>query len=161
MKRNEKNWIHRVLLMSITLLVVFGSISFAEEPVSIGTQSPNNNPSNWQPRNGYGMGHYFSGKMRSTIAKTLNMSEEQVYLERLKGKSIADLAKEKGVSIEKIMTEMKATKKAHVDQLLKEKKITQEQAKIILDRMDANLKLAIERKGAGPRGRDGYKKGKW
>ncbi|WP_339060952.1 hypothetical protein [Tepidibacillus marianensis] len=88
------------------------------------------------------------------------MTEEQVYLERLKGKSIADLAKEKGVPIEKIMTEMKTAKKVHIDQLVKEKKITQEQAKIILDRMDVNLKAALERKGVGPRGHSGFKQDK-
>ncbi|TCS78360.1 hypothetical protein [Tepidibacillus fermentans] len=158
MKKN-KTWTNRVLLTVIGLLVIFGSVAFAEEDGGIVKQNlKKDNISSWQPL--LGMGRYFGGTMRTTIAKTLNMTEEQVYLERLKGKSIADLAKEKGIPIEKIMTEMKAAKKAQVDQLVKEKKITEDQAKFILNRMETNLRAAIERKGIGPRGNGGIGKGR-
>ncbi|MFV9511772.1 hypothetical protein [Tepidibacillus sp. LV47] len=158
MKKN-KTWTNRVLLTVMGLLVIFGSIAFAEEDGGIVKQNlKKDNTTSWQPF--LGMGRHFGGTMRSTIAKALNMTEEQVYLERLKGKSIADLAKEKGIPIEKIMTEMKAAKKAQVDQLVKEKKITDDQAKFILNRMETNLRAAIERKGIGPRGNGGIRKGR-
>ncbi|WP_339060951.1 hypothetical protein [Tepidibacillus marianensis] len=67
MKRNNKSWMNRVLLTTIGLLVIFGSIAFAEEDGGVVTQKnpKDNNASSWQPQ-GHGMGRYFSGKMRAT-----------------------------------------------------------------------------------------------
>lgn len=144
---------NRILLLSMGLLLLTGTtIGLAEETmVTKPKVSQGDNTSTWKPL-GYGMGREF-GSMRATIAKTLNMTEEQVYIERLKGKSIAEIAQEKGVSLDTLVGKMMETRKVQINKWVQEKKLTEAEAKTILERMEKNMRASLERKGYGPRGK--------
>lgn len=99
---------------------------------------------------GMGMGHYFAGTMHSVIADALGMTEEELQSARSEGKSVADLAKEKGVKVEDLVSKMVESRKAQLDQLVKDGKMTQEQMDAMLKNMEAMMKTGIERDFAGP-----------
>ncbi len=99
---------------------------------------------------GMGMGNYFSGSMSQVIADALNMTVDELQAARNDGKSIADLAKEKGVKTEDLVAKMIQSRKTELEQLVKEGKITQGQMDNMLKNMDVMMKSAIERDTVGP-----------
>ncbi len=71
----------------------------------------------------------------SVIAKTLGMTESELLQAMREGKTIAQLAQEKGVSTETIVNALVAAEKARLDQAVADGRLTQAQA-------DALLKVA-------------------
>jgi len=67
------------------------------------------------------------------IAKLLNMTVDQIWAERVLGKTIADLAKEKGVSTQQLVDALVASQKTMVDQAVTNGLLTQAQADKWLD----------------------------
>ncbi|TCS82477.1 hypothetical protein [Tepidibacillus fermentans] len=120
-------------------------------PVQIQQQNTTN--SGWGGM-GLRMGQYFAGVMHDEIAKYLGISDEELYNQRLAGKSLEQIAKEKGKSSDEIAKMLIENKKAQLDQLVKDKKITEEQKQFILERMETNTQAAIKNQGIG-RGRMG------
>ena len=49
---------------------------------------------------GAGMGQLFAGTMPNIIAETLGMTVDELQVARAGGKSVADLAKEKGIKLD-------------------------------------------------------------
>jgi len=103
---------------------------------------------------GLRMGQYFAGAMHDEIAKYLGLSDQDLYNQRVDGKSIEQIAKEKGKSTEEIQKMMIESKKTQLEQLVKEKKITEEQQQFMLQRMETQTDAAISNTGIG-RGRMG------
>jgi lambda repressor-like predicted transcriptional regulator len=62
------------------------------------------------------------------IAKLLNMTPDQIWAERVLGKTIADLAKEKGVSDQQLIDALVANQKTVLDQAVTDGRLTQAQA---------------------------------
>ncbi|MFV9511271.1 hypothetical protein [Tepidibacillus sp. LV47] len=120
-------------------------------PVQIQQQNTTN--SGWVGM-GPRMGQYFAGVMHDEIAKYLGITDEELYNQRLAGKSLEQIAKEKGKSADELAKMMIDYKKAQLDQLVKDKKITEEQKQFMLERIEANTKAAITNQGIG-RGRMG------
>lgn len=106
-----------------------------------------------------GMGKLFAGSMPKVIAGALGMTEDELQAERAGGKSVADLAKEKGVSVDKIKDEMIKERKAQLAQLVKDGKITQEQMDAMLKNMETMMDQAIQRDTVGPMNGRGGKMG--
>jgi len=79
----------------------------------------------------------------------LGMTADELQAERLAGKSLAEIAKSKGVTVDQVVDAMMATKKANLDQLVANGKLTQEQADFMLDRMEIQVKSMIERTSTG------------
>ena len=67
------------------------------------------------------------------IAKLLNMTPDQIWAERVLGKTIADLAKEKGVSNQQLVDALVASQKTMLDQMVTNGRLTQAQADTWLD----------------------------
>ncbi len=105
---------------------------------------------NSQQNIGPRMGQYFAGSMLDDIAQVLGITEDELYQLRSSGKSIADIAKDKGISTEKITETILKEKKEQLDQLVKDGKITEEQRDYIMDLMDVNIKDAISNDDFGP-----------
>lgn len=108
---------------------------------------------------GMGMGKLFAGSMPKVIAGVLGMTEDELQAERAGGKSVADLAKEKGVSVDKVKDEMVKERKAQLAQLVKDGKITQEQMDGMLKNMETMMDQAIQRDTVGPMNGRGGKMG--
>ena len=62
------------------------------------------------------------------IAKLLNMTPDQIWAERVLGKTIADLAKEKGVDTQQLVDALVASQKTRIDQAVTDGRLTQAQA---------------------------------
>ena len=99
---------------------------------------------------GMGMGNYFSGSMSNIIADALNMTVDELQSARNDGKSVAELAKDKGVKTEDLLAKMIQSRKTELEQLVKEGKITQIQMDNMLKNMETMMKTAIERDTVGP-----------
>jgi len=64
----------------------------------------------------------------SDIAKLLGMTSDEIWAERVLGKTIADLAKEKGVDTQTLVDALVASQKTMVDQAVTDGRLTQAQA---------------------------------
>ncbi len=102
------------------------------------------------------MGRNFSGTMHDMMAIELGMTADELYTARSEGKSIAELAEEKGLDVNALNEKMIDVRKAELEQLVKDGKITEEQKNLMLENMEARMKTAIEREITGPmNGREG------
>jgi lambda repressor-like predicted transcriptional regulator len=87
----------------------------------------------FQPGKGYGRGNgggYIIGKGSdlSALAKQLGISSEELRQALASGKTLADLAKEKGVDVQKLITVQKNVMVDRINQAVKDGKLTREQA---------------------------------
>lgn len=81
-----------------------------------------------------GRGGFGGGASLETAAKALGISEDDLKTALQDGRTIAEVAKEKGVDVQKVIDALVAESKAKTAEALKAGKITQEQA----DERDAN-----------------------
>ncbi len=96
------------------------------------------------------------------IAKLLNMTPDQIWAERVLGKTIADLAKEKSVSNQQLIDALVASQKTMLDQAVTNGRLTQAQADKWLDwyKQAAALQLTEPYVGlGGMRGEPGGMRG--
>lgn len=96
---------------------------------------------------GMGRGMQFSDSTHSTIADALGMTTEELQTARSEGKTVAELANEKGVSVDELVTKLIEARKANLEQLKEEGKITQEQMDQMLTNMEDRMKAMIENGG--------------
>ena len=89
---------------------------------------------------GAGMGHYLSGTMTTIIAETLGITVEELQAARIEGKSVANLAEEKNISVDDLKNKLIQARTAELEQLVSDGVLTQAQ----MDAMIANLAPMIE-----------------
>ena len=116
-------------------------------------------PISGETRGVAGMGKQFAGSMSEQIAKALGMTMDELRSARVEGKSVADLAKEKGVNEDNLVADLLQARKSELEQLVKNGKITQERMDAMLDQMESNIEVAIQRNTVGPMNGQGGKKG--
>jgi lambda repressor-like predicted transcriptional regulator len=108
----------------IASLVVGGALAQGSTPQSPQAGQP---PSANAPgRGALGAGGPANGM--SDIAKLLDMTLDQIWAERVQGKTLADLAKEKGVDTQKLVDALVASQKTRLDQAVTDNRVTQAQA---------------------------------
>jgi hypothetical protein len=89
---------------------------------------------------GPGLGFGFGpGKSLDAAAKFLGLTDEQLRTELRSGKSLADVAKEKGKSADDLKAAMKTAITAELDQAVKDGKLTDAQRTQILQNIDTRL----------------------
>lgn len=102
---------------------------------------------------GYGPGprmmHNFA-YMWDSVAKFLGMDAAALRSERETGKSIEQIAKEKGKSEKEVTSYIVSQHKARLDQLVKEGTLTPEQASAREEFLKDRIKNQIKREGYGP-----------
>lgn len=128
---------------------------FSVVQTSNGNKSPQQGQAGYScPMNGGQMGSdvgmRMMGSMNEVIADALGMSTEEFQAARHEGKSVADLAKDKEISVDQLLAVMIETRKANLEKLVKDGKLTQEQMDSMLENMTAMMKQAIERNTTGP-----------
>ncbi|CAH2713676.1 hypothetical protein BACCIP111895_00830 [Neobacillus rhizosphaerae] len=96
-----------------------------------------------------GMGMSMRGSMKESVADALAMSVDDYLAARKEGKSIADLAEEKGVKVKDIVKVMTESRKTELEKLVKEGNLTQEQMDNMLKNMEYMMEQAIERNDMG------------
>lgn len=88
----------------------------------------------------------------AAVQTLLGMTAEQIQAERQAGKSLAQIAQAKGVSVESLINAITAEHKAQMDQLVKDGKVTQEQVNLMRERQQSQVETAVERTTVGPMG---------
>jgi hypothetical protein len=84
------------------------------------------------------------------VSKLLGLTPEQIHEQRLAGKSLVQIAQEKGVSKDALVNAILAAKKAVLDSLVSAGKLTQAQADAMYAHMQTQVPLAVERTTVGP-----------
>ncbi len=88
------------------------------------------------------------------LATLLGMTAEDIQAERQAGKSLADIAAAKGITDDKLVDALMAARKANLDQLVADGKLTQAQADLMIERMETQVKSMVVRTTTGaPMGR--------
>ncbi len=147
--------------LAVFALMAFGAAAFAQGP------NPQTTPSATNP--GYGMGYGMGGGMMgggrmgggawggqqnslvAVAAKVLGLDQTAFVTTLNSGKTIADVAKEKGISTDKIVDEFLAPRVAALKSSVDAKRITQAQADASLAAMKANITTQLSNKWT-PRG---------
>jgi len=111
-----------VMAVSLVALAVVGA-AWAQGATPSSQATPQAMP---QPKAGPPGGGAFDGM--NDIAKLLGMSLDQIWAERVQGKTLADLAKEKGVDTQPLVDALVASQKAMLDQAVTDNRLTQAQA---------------------------------
>ncbi len=109
-------------------------------------------------RGDFGMG--MGGNMLTIVAEQLGIEETELWTELQAGKSIAQLAEEKGVSTEAIVEAIGAAHQAVLDSAVEAGTLTQEQADARLELMNSHIQAMLDGTmmpggmmgGFGPRG---------
>lgn len=106
---------------------------------------------------GCGGGCVISGTntIHDTVAKTLGIATEQLYAERSAGKTLAQIAKDKGVSEQQLTDAILAALKQFTDQAVKDGRITQAQADWVQAQAKAMVPLMLNAP-FGPGGMQGF-----
>jgi hypothetical protein len=90
------------------------------------------------------------------VAELLDMKAEDIQAQRQAGTSLADIAKSKNVSPEKLISTILEAKKDELAKLVDEGKLTQVQADLMVEHMQTQVKTMVERTTVGPmQGRQG------
>jgi hypothetical protein len=128
-----------VSIMALT----FGGTVFADTPEKIDTQ-------NYCA--GYGW-HGFQGEgavCSETVSELLGLTTDELCDLRQEGKSLAEIAAEQGVTIDELVEAIMAEKIEAVQAAVVEGTITQEQADVMIQRMEERTELAVSRTVSGP-----------
>lgn len=78
-----------------------------------------------------------AGVVSDAITGLLGMTQEEILTERQAGKTLADLAKEKGVTDQQLIDAMLAGRQEAIAQAVKDSRLTQAQADWMLEKMEA------------------------
>ncbi len=84
------------------------------------------------------------------VAKLLGLQPADVAAERQDGKSLAQIAQTKGVSEDKLVETILADREATLDARVKAGTLSAEQEQLMLERMQTQVKAAVERTTVGP-----------
>jgi len=118
--------------------------SFAAGVPPAGIQAGQNGP-------GMGMGiGRANGGMSGATAQLLGISQSDLIAARQSGKSLVQIASEKGISEQKLIESITAQRSAQIDQLVKDGKMTQDQASLCKQQMTERIKANINRTSVGP-----------
>lgn len=99
-----------------------------------------------------------AGVVSEAIASLLGMTPEELYAERSGGKTLSDLAAEKGITDQQLIDAIVEGRTEAINQALTDGRITQEQADWMLERMETTVPLMLDRgfgqgrMGSGMRG---------
>lgn len=114
------------------------------------------------PGSGYGRGGMVGGMggmrggmvgdvgMEEEVLTLLNMTREQMIAERQAGKSLVQIAQTKNVTEQQLVSAILAAKKAELDKLVADGKLTQARADLMLQNMEQAVTQAVNRTNAGP-----------
>jgi hypothetical protein len=109
----------------------------------------------------FGPGFGFGIRAAATdVAKYLGLTPAQLKRQLGSGKSLADIAKAQKKSLDGLKNEIKSAAQTQLDQAVKDKKITQDQADNLLKKLEANLDDLVNAKPGqfkGPRFKGRFK----
>lgn len=93
-----------------------------------------------------------NNSLADIVSNTLGISRFDLAQERQAGKSLLDIAAEKGVAEDQLITSLMEQRQQRLDQALQDQKITQQQYDQCLQTMRNNLESNLSRTATGPNG---------
>ena len=103
-----------------------------------------------------------AGVVSDAIAELLGMTPDEILAERQDGKSLSDLAEEKGVTDEALSEAIIAARTEAIEQAVEAGTLTRERADLMLERMQEMVPNMLDRAmgpASGPAGRRGMVRG--
>jgi lambda repressor-like predicted transcriptional regulator len=119
-----KKW--GIVLGAVVAIGLIGSLVVGGALAQGTTTQAQATPQASQPKAGSRPGGPADGM--SDIATLLDMTPDQIWAERVQGKTLADLAKEKGVGTQPLVDALVASQKTMLDQSVTDNRLTQAQA---------------------------------
>jgi hypothetical protein len=101
-------------------------------------------------RAGRGMMGGMMGSMNEVISKELGLTTEEFQAASLEGKTIAEMAEEKGITVKELVKAVVESRKSELNQLVKDGKLTQEQMDNMLKNMETRMEQSFEQNNTGP-----------
>jgi hypothetical protein len=142
-------WLIGVIVAGVLVLAI-AVPTLAAGPNGTATPTPNATTPPCGNCNGVGYGQGFGGGMDDAVTKLLGMTEEQIQAQRQAGKSLVQIAATKNISEDALINAIVADRKADLDKLVADKKITQAQADQMLTQMKDRIKTMVNRTTVGP-----------
>lgn len=154
-----KRWI-AVAVLTVMLIAALAGAALAQ-----GTNPPASNstcPYFSTPGSTPRAGGMWGGDMRGgrgmpewagsdeAIEKLLDMTAEELQAERAAGKSLAEIAQGKGISEDALTAAIMDAKRTELAALVEAGTLTQTQADLMLERMEDQVKVMVERTVTGP-----------
>jgi len=143
----------KVIVSGVAGLVMLGTVAGAVSAAPATPTPPGpaaGVQQGWQGRgfgNGAGLGYQVA---EAPAAKALGMTVDELHAERLAGKSLAEIAQAKGVSIDAVVNAMVESRKVALDARVKAGTLTQDQADQALVTMKARMAESVSRTQVGP-----------
>lgn len=131
--------------LAAALLVLAVAIpALAQDPTPTpGTPAVPKGCFGWGKGLGFGMRGGESWQNFDAVAKALGLTPEQLFTELHAGKTLEEIAKEKGVDLQKVYDAVKASQieafKAEIEQAVKDGKLTREQADWLLKGVELGM----------------------
>lgn len=109
---------------------------------------------------GYGMRNApaWAG-FQDEVAAFLGLTQEQIQAERLAGKSLVQIAQAKSKTEQQLVSTILAAKRADLDKAVADKTITQAQADLMYQNMQAQVPQMVNRTTTGPASGQGMRMG--
>ncbi len=157
-----KRFVMLVTLVMVLALALTGTALADDPPTTcpMGNGTPGSGPGprgGMGPGMGAGMGPGMRGGaadwmgMPDEVETLLGMTEEQIHAERLAGKSLAQIAAAKGISKDTLVATILNAKKADIERLVSEGRLTRQQADFMLARMQQQVTVMVDQTTTGPR----------
>jgi hypothetical protein len=101
-------------------------------------------------RNMMGRGAMAWAGQSEELTALLGVTAEEIQAGRQAGKSLAEIMASKGVEKDELVDTLMAARKANLDQLVADGKLTQDQAKLMIEHMQTQIESMVERTTTGP-----------
>jgi hypothetical protein len=162
----EMNMFKKVLIgisLAVVLVLSVVVIVFAQEPTEPGEGFCPFGGTCGRLGGGFGMGGFgYRGTMPSILAEELGMTLDELSAALAEGKTVAELAAERGVSLEDLVAALIAQRAEALSQAVADGDLTQEQADWMLEEMTEHLAWRLENVGwGGDGGGCGMRGGGW
>ena len=141
--------------ISLAALLALGvvGIAFAQEPEEPGEEVCPFGGTCGGFGGGYGMGGFgYHGTMSGLLAEALGMTLDQLSAALAEGKTIVEIAADKGVSLEDLVAALIAPRAEYLSQAVANGDLTQEQADWMLEEMTEHMTWRLENMGIGSYG---------
>ena len=125
-----------VLLGVVAALGLGATLAFAQGPVTGQPPAPGFGPMRGFG-GGFGLNADWHAQMQGAVAKALGVPLDDLNAQLRAGKTIAQIAQSKNIDLTKLHDDVQAAHKALIQQAVKDGKLTQAQADLMLQRMDA------------------------
>lgn len=140
----------KILVIAVAVVLGFGMI--VTPALAVTNFTDFQQAQQTKAANGNGFGKYFAGTMHATVAGSLGLTDDELYALRVEGKSIAQIASEKGITTESLTSTLTLSKIDQINKLYNDGTITVEQKDLMISNAEVRTIDKINRTEIGSQG---------